>query len=202
MGAGASVDETSAEALAAAEVELQGELASAEAAAKQLSNVASETGTEALASAGDVAESSGVTAAAGVVGDGVADATNVGEAAVADAIAAVPDAQKQEAIAIFEKCKDSMTPEQMSAAASDMKETLANLADSDAGHSVVVVVGAEITTATACAPGVIAVVSEGLLDIATHLPYVGVAAGVLGGIIVAFRGTSRFRKIIRTCPCT
>ena len=191
MGAGASVEESSAEALAAADLEAHGELASAEAAAKQLSNVASEAGTEALASAGGVAESSGAAVVAGVVGDGTTDVANAGEAAVADAIAAVPDAQKQGAIAIFEKCKDSMTLEQISAAAADMKDTLANLADSNAGHSVVVVVGAAIATATACAPGIIAAVSEGLLDIATHLPYVGVAAGVLGGIIVAFRGTNK-----------
>ena len=165
MGAGASVDESAADALNAATGE------------QYLDAV--QDGTEALAE--NLTEEGIAAAAAGAA---------AGEAAVTAALAEIPEASKAQAVAIFDQCKDSMTPEQMSAAAADMKASFVEIGDTETGHAIVVAVGSAITTASACAPGVIAVVSENLLTVAAHLPYVGVAAGVLGGIVIAFKGTT------------
>ena len=127
MGAGGSVESSE-----------QARLAAEEATRDQLQSAA-----KAVESAGETLTEEGAANAA----EGMQDSKASVEAALSD----IPVDQKAEVMDIFNKVKDNLTPEQISAAASDIKESLEGV-DVEAGHSVLIVVSSSLTTAAACAP--------------------------------------------------
>jgi len=79
-----------------------------------------------------------------------------------------------------------MTPAQLTAAAGEANELIAAAAATGTG-AILASVGAAVTSAADVAPEVCAAVGAVLGGVAAHLPYISIAAGALGAIVVAFR---------------
>ena len=127
----------------------------------------------------------------GAGGGGGASGTNTETAAQEEyAFASLPEDQRVEASRMFDDCKDLMSHEQRKVAAHEIEMNLANVSVEDlaSGSAGLVVVGAALSAAAEMAPEVTAAIGIVLLGVAQHLPYVCIAAGVLGSIVVAFEG--------------
>ena len=96
---------------------------------------------------------------------------------------------------LFEKASAAMSPEAVAKAA---EEVTGAIASGVVGDGLLATAGAAINTAAEQAPEIIEAMAVVLLGVASHLPFVAGAAGILGGVVAAFQQSKHDDKNVAT----
>jgi hypothetical protein len=92
-------------------------------------------------------------------------------------------AQRRHARSLVDAVQHQIQPQQIYQSIRNLKDALPTLH----GHAIVVTFAAQLQSAAQMAPAVVSSVSVVMISIAAHLPYIGVAAAAIAGILHTFK---------------